>query len=383
MNNKQFYFRFWTLSLIFSVLFFSPLAAKTSGFTKLSGTPIGTPSWSGTAQDGVDNAFDGDFTTFFDSANGWIGLDLGTAKVVTLVKYAPRAAIYAFRIKDAKIQGANNADFSDAVDLLTIPTEPLENVLTVALLNNTVAYRYVRLLAKTDALSISELEFDEGTPDVVKLSGTPMGTDPWGNDNLYDKDKAFDGDFNTFFDSVNGWVGLDLGTAKVVTLVKYAPRAALYAFRVKNAIIQGANNADFSDAVDLLTIPADPLENILTASFLNNTVAYRYVRLLSTADACDIAELEFYAEGKDLSTNINKLSSNINIYQSGSSIVADLTGLNGQQTITISDLQGKSLLSHNANGGEKITIANILKKGVYLINVQGSEKAVTTKLIIR
>jgi len=176
---------------------------------------------------------------------------------------------------------------------------------------------------------------------------------------------------------------LDLGTAKVVNMVKYAPRTAEFAFRLKNAIIQGANNSDFSDAVGLLTILSSPGEKILTVAFLNNTVAYRYVRLLSTADACSISELEFYKGNIDSSTGISNPGSRINTYQSGSSIILDLTGLSGQQTLTIYDLQGKNMLTRLVAGGEKSTVSNVLKKGVYLINVQGSEKAITTKLIIR
>jgi len=381
MNNKKIYFRYWILLLIFSVSFLSPVAAS---FTKLMGTPIGTNSYTGTALDDKSNVFDGNFNTFFESSNGWVGLDLGTAKVVTLVKYAPRAAFYAFRLNNAIIQGSNNADFSNSVDLLTIPSEPLENILTGASLNNTVAYRYVRIKATTDVCSISELEFFEGSFDANdKLTGTPIGTTPYQGAAQYDKFKAFDGDFNTFFDSVNGWIGLDLGTAKVVNMVKYAPRTAEFAFRLKNAIIQGANNSDFSDAVGLLTILSSPVEKILTVAFLNNTVAYRYVRLLSTADACSISELEFYKGNIDSSTGISNPGSRINTYQSGSSIILDLTGLSGQQTLTIYDLQGKNMLTRLVAGGEKSTVSNVLKKGVYLINVQGSEKAITTKLIIR
>jgi len=163
MNNKQLYLHIWTLCLIFSVLFLSPLSAKTSTYTKLSGTPIGTTPYQGLASCDKDKAFDGDFNTFFDGAtNGWVGLDFGTAKVVSLVKYAPRTG-FAFRIENSLIQASNNADFSGAVTLLTITSVPSESVLTSASLFNGVAYRYIRFLTPTDACSISELEFYEGS----------------------------------------------------------------------------------------------------------------------------------------------------------------------------------------------------------------------------
>jgi hypothetical protein len=86
---------------------------------------------------------------------------------------------------------------------------------------------------------------------------------------------------------------------------------------------------------------------------------------------------------KDIGTNVNIISSKFNSYQSESSIVVDLTGLNGQQTVSIFNIQGKSMLTRIANGGEKITISNALKTGVYLLNVQGAEKTLMTKIIIK
>ena len=166
MNNKIFHFRFWIVCLIFIVLFLTPIAAKSTGFTKLSGTPIGTAPYQNNAQFDKDKAFDGDFNTFFDS-NGWVGLDLGTARVITVVNYAPRTT-FANRMLNGIIQASNNADFTGAVNLLTITSVPLENVLTTAILKNTVAFRFVRFLSTTDYCSISEIEFYEGSSDEFK-----------------------------------------------------------------------------------------------------------------------------------------------------------------------------------------------------------------------
>ena len=86
---------------------------------------------------------------------------------------------------------------------------------------------------------------------------------------------------------------------------------------------------------------------------------------------------------KDLGTSLITGSSQFKTYQAGSGIVVDLNGLNGQQTVSVFDVQGRGLLTRLAKGGEKITISNALKTGVYLIKVQGSEKTVATKLIIK
>jgi len=86
---------------------------------------------------------------------------------------------------------------------------------------------------------------------------------------------------------------------------------------------------------------------------------------------------------KDIGTNVNNVGSTFNTYQSGVSIVVDLNGLNGQQTVSVYDVQGKSLLTRRANGGEKLSISNDLKTGVYFIKVQGLEKTMMTKLIVK
>jgi hypothetical protein len=60
---------------------------------------------------------------------------------------------------------------------------------------------------------------------------------------------------------------------------------------------QGANIADFSDAVNLFTISGMPEEGIITAQTINNTTAFRYVRYLSPNGSYgNVAELEFYGE---------------------------------------------------------------------------------------
>jgi hypothetical protein len=60
-------------------------------------------------------------------------------------------------------------------------------------------------------------------------------------------------------------------------------------------IIQGANSADFSDAVTLFTITNQPLAGLLTSTNLTNTTSYRYLRYVGPNNSyCDIAELQLY-----------------------------------------------------------------------------------------
>ncbi|MBO7070302.1 MAG: hypothetical protein J6W09_03315, partial [Bacteroidales bacterium] len=97
----------------------------------------------------------------------------------------------------------------------------------------------------------------------IKLSGTVIGTvqsvnyDTGGaSTTVNTKDNVFDGDFNTFFasyDRSRTWVGLDLETRHVITRVGYSPRISQEG-RVQLAILEGANQEDFSDAIPIAII---------------------------------------------------------------------------------------------------------------------------------
>ena len=60
-------------------------------------------------------------------------------------------------------------------------------------------------------------------------------------------------------------------------------------------IFQGANQADFSDAVTLYTVTTQPATGAFTSASITNTAAFRYVRYLSPNGGWgNVAELEFY-----------------------------------------------------------------------------------------
>lgn len=111
------------------------------------------------------------------------------------------------------------------------------------------------------------------------------------------KDCVFDGDLESFFasyDRSNTWVGLDLGLQYVITKVGYAPRPSQPG-RVQLALIEGANNADFSDALPLYIIKEAAVERVMTYADIHCSRGFRYVRYVTPNDCrCNIAELEFY-----------------------------------------------------------------------------------------
>jgi hypothetical protein len=60
---------------------------------------------------------------------------------------------------------------------------------------------------------------------------------------------------------------------------------------------EGANNAQFLDAVTLFTIATTPPDGgIVTSQTITNTTAFRYVRYVGPSNgACNVAELQFFS----------------------------------------------------------------------------------------
>ena len=258
----------------------------------------------------VAQATDGDLTTFFDSqsANGnYVAIDLGSARVVTQIGYAPRGGL-AGRMVGGTFQASGTADFSSGVaTVATVTAAPAAGVLTTVTPSTTAAYRYWRYVAPNGSYgNIAEFELfgtagsTTPTPTATMLTGTTVGTAGSYNNAGNTISKATDGNLATFFDAptANGnWVGLDLGAAGgVVTTVKYASRAG-FAARMNGGRFQASNAADFSNAVTLYTIPANanPASASLTTVNLANATAYRYYRYLGPAGSYgNISELQLF-----------------------------------------------------------------------------------------
>lgn len=113
------------------------------------------------------------------------------------------------------------------------------------------------------------------------------------------KENVFDGDYNTFFASYersNTWVGLDLGTPHVITKVGWSPiNSSKGKQRCQLAIIEGANNPNFIDAVPLYMISEIAEANVMHYQDINVSKGFRYVRYIGPNDArCNLSELAFY-----------------------------------------------------------------------------------------
>ncbi len=119
--------------------------------------------------------------------------------------------------------------------------------------------------------------------------------------------KAFDGDITTYYEGTSSnmqWVGLDLGSPHIITQIKFRPRTGSNpADRMMLSVFEGANRADFMDAVPLHLISETPVAGRFTTADVEVSRGFRYVRYVGAAGSyAAVAELEFYGragEGDD------------------------------------------------------------------------------------
>ena len=136
-----------------------------------------------------------------------------------------------------------------------------------------------------------------------KLSGRAIGSPAWDYDlNAVvsgGQSRAFDNNPNTYFASEErsyGWVGLDLGQPYVITKVGWKPRNhSVGPARVRLGVFQGANKADFTDAIPIYLITESGTIGVMDYADVKCTRGFRYVRYVGPSDCrCNIADLEFH-----------------------------------------------------------------------------------------
>ncbi len=135
----------------------------------------------------------------------------------------------------------------------------------------------------------------------VKLTGTPIGS-PHHNYSASENNvpaNVFDGNLQTCYASEGRsytWVGLDLGQPYVITKLRWSPRNdGTGPKRTQLAVIEGANQADFMDAVPLYVTERACAVGQYDSTDVSCSKGFRYVRWVGPSDArCNLAELEFY-----------------------------------------------------------------------------------------
>lgn len=155
-----------------------------------------------------------------------------TMKLERKYPYSANTSMFINRMLNGSFQGSNDPDFNTYDNLHVITQLPKITFNTVDIKSDK-KYRYVRYLGgKGSFTNIAEIEFYASKEDLIqqkKLTGKVIGTDlDIKIDNRgYSKDKAFDNNVLTFFNSTfdtPAWVGLDLGKPVAIEQIRYLPR---------------------------------------------------------------------------------------------------------------------------------------------------------------
>jgi fibronectin type 3 domain-containing protein/regulation of enolase protein 1 (concanavalin A-like superfamily) len=211
----------------------------------------------------------------------WIGLT-----------WTAQAGATSYNVKRATTSGGPYTTIATGITGTTF-TDTTANLLTEA------GYYYVlsAIIGGSETANGSE-----AAASIPALTGAIIGTAGSYNDLGDSIAKVFDGDLATFFDGPNSsngngcWAGLDFGAGvgNVIRQIRYCPRTG-FADRMVGGVFQGANQADFSDAVTLATVGAQPPAGQFTSVNISSNATFRYVRYLSPNGGWgNIAELEFY-----------------------------------------------------------------------------------------
>jgi len=263
-----------------------------------------------TPNEGAAQAFDGNNNTkwlaWADAATLSYTFASGVSHTVTQYRItsANDTATYTGRApKDWTLQGWNGSAWV-TVDTQTNQAETANFTTRTYNVATPGSYSQYRLNISANnggggIIQLAELQLmaASGTQTAAKLTGTVIGTAGSWNNGTSTVDKAFDGNVSTFFDAPTGngaWAGLDLGSAKTVTQVKFAPRAG-FAGRMVGGQFQVSNTADFASATTIHTIGSAPVEGSLTTQSVTVSGTWRYVRYLAPDGGYgNIAELEVH-----------------------------------------------------------------------------------------
>ena len=322
--------------------------------------------WAGNQYTPFDGAIDVAIDPRSTPNPTWVGYELTTPQVVTRIRFYPRrTGDGPNRVRVCQVQGANQADFSDAVVLLeckdVVPSDWRTSTTgwfdaPARAFTTPQTFKYIRFIqpvagpseGNTFCGNITEVEFygmdatsyasyvptvsqetnlrlyalhdSTGSLDIVSDK-----TPPW--DSGYEYYRVFDGSIGTFYDpkdkdnAFNSYVGYALVSPMAITRIRYCGRGdgradSSHTERLLYCKIEGANQADFSDAVTLhLCKNAVPIDWHLHADWLDvvpdaaagtNTFKYlRFVDYNGHHQCGDVSELEFYGMSADaLAANV-------------------------------------------------------------------------------
>lgn len=153
------------------------------------------------------------------------------------------------------------------------------------------------------ALTITAIGTSSATA-AERLSGMPIGCDANAG---HPASALFDGDPTTWYQSSASnytWAGIDLGAPYVINRIGLLPaNVPIGAKQTLLAIVQGANQPDFSDAIPIYMVKSVPDSENVTYTDISCSRGFRYIRYCGPAYSRSmLSELELYGtpgEGDD------------------------------------------------------------------------------------
>ena len=171
---------------------------------------------------------------------------------------------------------------------------------------------------------------------------------------------AFDGDVSTRFRSDNpshAWVGLQFDEPQVITRVRWYNYAGTYSMTVSSqrtsmpysqlAVFEGANNADFTDALPLYLVTSSSTTAGWNEAEVNVDRGFRYVRYVGPNSSYGrVYELEFYGEAGEGGDTQFYQPTNLPLLvvhtQTGDDMADKVTNLDAEAYVIYTSKKGKS-----------------------------------------
>lgn len=256
---------------------------------------------------------------------------------------------------------------------------PLHSVLIIN--RNNCIFSDMRILDILSVFGILALTSTTAKAQDAKLSGTVIGTEYTVDYSDFSQsttantcNMAFDDNLNTYFASWERsytWAGLDLGTPHVITKVGWSPRNDVHGEeRVMLGVFEGANSADFMDALPLYIITERGTIGTVSHADVDCSRGFRYVRYIGPSDArCNIAEIEFYGhEGEGDDSHLSQLTNlpTVSIHTENGVIPFDKE-TDIPSLITIISNDGTKLLTQTGGTRERGNYSRTFPKKPYRI----------------
>lgn len=148
------------------------------------------------------------------------------------------------------------------------------------------------------------------------------------------------------------WFGYDLQEKHVITTVYFTPKAS-QGKKVELGLFEGANQADFSDALPIAMIKEQCQDGVRSSLAINCSRGFRYVRYMSPSGTqYNLSELTFYgykAPGDDSQFyQVTNLPTVVINTQGGKAITSKTTEVSSN--VYIISREGKDLLSTTQTG---------------------------------